>query len=214
MRVNLLVLAGFAALSLAACISRPPPDAHVEQVAIGMGIAMQRCADCHAIGLNDDSPATRAPAFRDIEQRYRIAVLKQQLINGVHIGVAAMPRFDFTPAEGEALEAYLRELQIVPMEPKALDRMAKAEQVATGEEVASRNCGRCHGLGDALVSPRPEAPPLRVLAQRYRTEVLHEELVSGLHFGIVDMPKFALSLAESDALTAYLESLAKAAPRE
>lgn len=98
--------------------------------------------------------------------------------------------------------------------PKSLAEMARAEQTAAGEEVARRNCGGCHALGDSLASPRPDAPPLRLLAQRYRTEVLHEELVAGLHFGIADMPKFALSLAEADALTAYLDSLAKPAPQE
>lgn len=98
-------------------------------------------------------------------------------------------------------------------EPKSFSGMAKAEQVATGEEIAARNCGRCHGLGDSLTSPRPAAPPLRLLAQRYHTEVLQEELIAGLHFGIAEMPKFELSVAESDALTAYIESLGKSPPQ-
>lgn len=114
MRAMIAAAAAIAAASLGACASRPPPDPYAEQIAVGMGIAAQRCADCHAIGLNDPSPEDGAPAFRDIEQRYRIAVLKQNLINGVHIGVPAMPRFDFTVAEGEALEAYLQDLQVVP----------------------------------------------------------------------------------------------------
>lgn len=96
-------------------------------------------------------------------------------------------------------------------EAQAPEALAKAEQIATGEEVAARNCARCHALGATAQSPRPEAPPLRQLASRYRTEVLHEELVAGLHFGIADMPTFSLSLAESDALTAYLNAIAEPA---
>lgn len=84
---------------------------------------------------------------------------------------------------------------------------ASAEAIAAGAEIASTRCGSCHNAGAAGESPLPQAPPLRALAQRYRLEVLREEFQQGVHVGVEQMPKFDLSIAEIDALSAYLASI-------
>lgn len=84
---------------------------------------------------------------------------------------------------------------------------AESEQIAAGNQIANGRCASCHSVGKAGISPLALAPPLRNISARYRLDVLREELQQGLHVGAVDMPKFSFTLAEIDALTAYLASI-------
>lgn len=84
---------------------------------------------------------------------------------------------------------------------------AESEQIAAGNQIANERCASCHSVGKAGKSPLALAPPLRSISARYRLDVLREELQQGLHVGAVDMPKFSFTLAEIDALTAYLASI-------
>lgn len=84
---------------------------------------------------------------------------------------------------------------------------ASAEMIAAGSEIANARCGSCHNVGASGESPLPQAPALRTLTSRYRLDVLREEFQQGVHVGAAEMPKFDFSLAEIDALSAYLASI-------
>lgn len=79
--------------------------------------------------------------------------------------------------------------------------------LAAGAQIASARCGACHNTTKAGPSPLAGAPEFRQISARYRLDVLREELQQGVHVGAVEMPKFSLSLAEIDALSAYLASI-------
>ncbi len=82
-----------------------------------------------------------------------------------------------------------------------------AELISGGADIASARCGRCHATGTTGESPLPQAPAFRTLASRYRLDVLREEFQQGVHVGAAEMPKFDLSIADIDALSAYLASI-------
>ena len=76
----------------------------------GEAIAQRLCARCHAIGRTGESPAGRAPAFRDLSKRYPIEHLAEALAEGIVTGHSGMPQFTFEPREIEALLSYLHSL--------------------------------------------------------------------------------------------------------
>jgi mono/diheme cytochrome c family protein len=84
---------------------------------------------------------------------------------------------------------------------------ASADMIADGRAVAESQCGRCHALDRGLSSPRPDAPPFSVIAQRYKFPVLEEELIEGVKLGHPDMPQFQFPPRGVDALIAYLRSV-------
>lgn len=133
---NLLMRAGrfglapvLAAMMLAACSPETPeetaslPAAPMdsdsafpasEQLGLGETIAEAVCADCHAIGLTDESAHPDAPALRDLSQKYPIEALAEPLAEGIMIGHPDMPEFQFEPEHAEALVAYIESLQPQP----------------------------------------------------------------------------------------------------
>ena len=76
-----------------------------------------------------------------------------------------------------------------------------------GLELARRNCGMCHALGDTGASPNPEAPPFRQLGRRYPLENLEEALAEGILTGHPAMPQFRFSPNEIKDLIAYLKNV-------
>ncbi len=87
------------------------------------------------------------------------------------------------------------------------DTDAAAAQRATGLEIAQARCATCHAVGETGASPVAGAPLFRELHTRYRFDVLEEELREGVHVGDTRMPQFAFTIAETDALIAYLRTL-------
>lgn len=69
-----------------------------------------RCARCHAIGTNDDSPQRITPPFRDLHRRYPIDMLVQAGKTGVIEGHDEMPEFDLGLEDMAALFAYIDKL--------------------------------------------------------------------------------------------------------
>jgi mono/diheme cytochrome c family protein len=76
-----------------------------------------------------------------------------------------------------------------------------------GEGLLTTNCSSCHAIGRTGNSTHPEAPPFRILGQRYPIEVLAEALAEGLSSGHPDMPEFRFEIDDVDAILAYLESI-------
>lgn len=105
-----------AVLVLFGCAAPPkaPESPERESITTGAELAQARCSQCHAVGASGESPNPNAPPFRTIGTRYSLGVLQEELINGVHVGVAEMPQFSFTIRESDALNAYLRSIQRTP----------------------------------------------------------------------------------------------------
>jgi mono/diheme cytochrome c family protein len=88
-----------------------PAAAQDGLVAEGQTLAEEKCARCHAIGLEGESPLPIAPAFRTLSERYPVEDLEEALAEGIVSGHPAMPEFVFEPEEIAALIAYLKSVQ-------------------------------------------------------------------------------------------------------
>ncbi|MCB1527687.1 MAG: cytochrome c [Hyphomicrobiaceae bacterium] len=76
----------------------------------GRAIVKDKCARCHAIGMDDTSPHEQAPPFRDVVTRYPSENLAEALAEGIVSGHPDMPVFVFQPEEIEGFIAYLDSL--------------------------------------------------------------------------------------------------------
>jgi cytochrome c len=77
----------------------------------GQAFATGNCAGCHAIGLTGASPNPKAPTFRVVARKYRLADLEEGLAEGIVTGHNAMPEFILTPQQIDDLLAHLRRLK-------------------------------------------------------------------------------------------------------
>lgn len=92
--------------------------------------------------------------------------------------------------------------------PQKAQPPAEQDQFVTqGRAFAEKNCSRCHALGDSGPSPHAQAPPFRMVVERYPSENLAEALAEGIVAGHPDMPVFVLTPDEIEAFLAYLDSL-------
>ena len=93
--------------------------------------------------------------------------------------------------------------------PALAQAQAQAQDafVAQGRAFAEKKCGRCHALGMGDPSPHANAPPFRLVVERFPSENLAEALAEGIVTGHPDMPVFVLQPDEIEAFLAYLDSL-------
>ncbi len=77
----------------------------------GQSLLAQHCSVCHAIGANDESRYRQAPAFRNLSQKYQVALLEEALAEGIMTGHPDMPEFEFEVDEIDAIIAYLESIQ-------------------------------------------------------------------------------------------------------
>ncbi|MFN9847607.1 MAG: c-type cytochrome [Alphaproteobacteria bacterium] len=78
----------------------------------GRQLVKRNCGMCHATGLKDSSVFPRAPAFRDLHERYPIASLGEALAEGLVTGHPAMPEFRFAPHQIAEILAYFESIQV------------------------------------------------------------------------------------------------------
>lgn len=76
-----------------------------------------------------------------------------------------------------------------------------------GEALVKENCARCHAIGKEGDSPHKDAPPFRTLSSKYPVSDLAESLAEGIVSGHPDMPIFAFSAHDVEAIIQYLESI-------
>jgi mono/diheme cytochrome c family protein len=100
-----------AALTLALILLAAPAFGQSGDVGMGMRLAQEWCAKCHAIGRYGDSPLYLAPPFRDLHLRYDVTDLAESLAEGIMVGHPSMPSFRFDPDQIENLVSYLRSLE-------------------------------------------------------------------------------------------------------
>jgi mono/diheme cytochrome c family protein len=79
--------------------------------------------------------------------------------------------------------------------------------VASGREIAMRQCSSCHAIYRGSPGPMPAAPALEGLLQRYNSSMLTDHLIEGIRVGHDEMPVFDFDVRTTDALIAYLKWL-------
>ena len=99
--------AGLAALALASVACAQDNQAIIDH---GKRLAEANCAICHAIYPTGDSPLIIAPKFRDIAVSYDFADLEDAFNEGVATDHPAMPDWQMTPEQAEALASYIMSL--------------------------------------------------------------------------------------------------------
>jgi mono/diheme cytochrome c family protein len=106
-------------------------------------------------------------------------------------------------------------LALVLMSASVTSAQDDPQLVRQGREVLATQCSRCHAIDPTGNSPHRDAPPFRMLSQRYPIEYLAEALAEGLSTGHPDMPEFVFEIQEVSAILAYLQSIqtATTAPR-
>ena len=77
----------------------------------------------------------------------------------------------------------------------------------SGLALARRQCASCHAVEGEADSPRPMAPPFRLLATRLSGPRLEESLTMVADLGHGEMPPARLDQAELRVLAAYIDSL-------
>jgi tetratricopeptide (TPR) repeat protein len=81
-----------------------------------------------------------------------------------------------------------------------------------GKLLVEQNCKGCHAVGSQGVSPNKKAPEFRTLHERHPSIALREPLSRGIAAPHDEMPKFALSGPQIEAIVAYINSLSAAVP--
>ncbi|KRA61185.1 cytochrome C [Caulobacter sp. Root656] len=98
--------------ALAGCAVLEPlyPGADLPLVDSGRTLALGECSACHAVGPSGGAPATGAPSFSSIAERYRDYRLDWELETISQVGHYRMPAKMLTSPEIAALTAYIRTL--------------------------------------------------------------------------------------------------------
>lgn len=111
-RMTFVRALSYAALLTAVCGLALPPSAAATETLLDKGrrALETRCARCHAIGLEGESPHAQAPAFREIMKRYPPEDLEESLAEGITSGHPDMPEFVLAPEEISAVMSYLHSL--------------------------------------------------------------------------------------------------------
>jgi len=85
-------------------------------------------------------------------------------------------------------------------------------RVKEGKALVEQNCKGCHAIGSEGVSPNKKAPEFRTLHERHPSIALREPLSRGIAAPHDEMPKFALSGPQIEAIVAYINNLSAAVP--
>jgi cytochrome c len=107
------IRSGLAALAvLAGCATGAPVDTSKPgDPAVGLQVAQDLCASCHAVGASGASPNPGAPVFRTVLARYAPDTLVADLKRAAAISHRNMPTFIMTDQHAEDLVAYLVSIQ-------------------------------------------------------------------------------------------------------
>lgn len=92
-------------------------------------------------------------------------------------------------------------------DPAAVSVGVELDELAdSGRDIAEAQCAGCHAVGEYGASPNPNAPVFRTIFQRYRPDVLEQDLIEGIRVSH-PMPEFQFNPQGTDALIQYLRSI-------
>ncbi len=77
----------------------------------GRALVLRNCGACHAVGAEGRSPNHAAPAFRNLNRRFSMGMLEEELRAGMLTGHPPMPPFMFSQPQIGDIMAYLRSVQ-------------------------------------------------------------------------------------------------------
>ncbi len=194
MRIIAIVWCCLAVLAL-------PALAEESTLARGQKLVETNCTRCHAVGETGQSPFGPAPPFREVAKNYTQEELVDGFMEGLAVRHQAMPDWDMTMDQAEAIATYVMGLK--------RDAASKTDDnpLAIGHEILSKNCARCHAIDATGESPLAQAPPFRDVVTRYDPSQLAEALAEGIVTGHNEMPEFEFEPDEISAIIAYLTSL-------
>ncbi len=81
-------------------------------------------------------------------------------------------------------------------------------RIQEGMGLAERNCSGCHAIGQEGKSPNPRAPEFRSLRRLHTLIALRQPITRGMAAPHDQMPQFSISDEQTDAIVAYINSLA------
>jgi len=84
----------------------------------GEKLASEKCASCHSIKRQGDSPNKAAPPFRTFADKWPLESLEESLAEGIVTGHNDMPEFVLSPPDIDAFLTFLKALQKDPQEKK------------------------------------------------------------------------------------------------
>jgi mono/diheme cytochrome c family protein len=99
-----------ASVLLVGCLASTAMGQDVDSAAKGKSLAEANCAICHAIYETGTSPLSIAPPFRDIATTYDPDELEDAFNDGVATNHPAMPDWQMTPDQANALATYIMTL--------------------------------------------------------------------------------------------------------
>ena len=82
-----------------------------EDHAFGRALSETNCAECHAIGADDQSAHDEAPPFRGLLKRYPVDALEEAFAHSIATGHPDMPEFLATPEQVDAIVGYIESIQ-------------------------------------------------------------------------------------------------------
>lgn len=73
----------------------------------GRAFAEEKCARCHAVGMEGESTLPIAPPFRTLASKYPLESLEESLAEGIVTSHPQMPEFELDPDQIADLIAWL-----------------------------------------------------------------------------------------------------------
>jgi tetratricopeptide (TPR) repeat protein len=98
----------------------------------------------------------------------------------------------------------LKRLGSLPSAARESDR-----RVREGRDLAEKYCSNCHAVGVRGRSTNGKAPEFRNLTGRHTLLALREPITRGIAAPHDEMPRYAISDAQVDAIVAYINSLSR-----
>ena len=167
----------------------------------GKTLVVTNCSKCHATGLTGKSPLPAAPPFREVALNYTPEELVDGFMEGLAVRHEAMPEWQMSLDQAQAIAAYVLSLKPSP------DAKAADSPTGVGFALLQEHCARCHAIALEGDSPLAKAPPFRDVVKRYDPSQLQEALAEGIVTGHNEMPEFEFSPDEIAGIIAYLDSL-------
>lgn len=167
----------------------------------GLRLAETNCTRCHAIGVAGASPFAPAPPFREVAKNYTQEELVDGFMEGLAVRHQAMPDWDMTMDQAEAIATY-----IMALGGNAGTKSGDSPAVA-GYEILVKNCARCHAVEMTGDSPVAAALPLREVAKRYEPVYLDDVLAQAIPAKHKQLPQFTFDPDQIAAMSAYLSTL-------
>jgi len=162
-----------------------------EQLQHGKRLAEANCQQCHAIGIEGNSPHPTAPPFWSISERRPVDTVARMLLNHMKPEGTDMPTFQITEKQATDIATWINWVQ----------------PTSHGKRLVEANCGACHATGLTDESPHADAPPFRELHKRYPIEALEEAFAEGIESGHPDMPVFNATVTQLSDILAYIATL-------